>query len=145
VTEKDITNFHEADWLLGVLLYTLTTLEFPTIDHTNIVCFESQLMCGLDLPPSKFLIAVLNYLGCEMVHMHPNAIASLICFSMLCECWLSIPPDTSLFLYFYSPACYENKVFSSLGLTSRRNHRDEYPKATFKGLLEMIFPKVVPC
>jgi hypothetical protein len=47
------------------LLCTPTTLEFPTIDHTNIVCFESHLMCGLNLPPSKFLVAILNYLGVQ--------------------------------------------------------------------------------
>jgi hypothetical protein len=54
-------------------------------------------MCGLGLPPSKFLVSVLNYIGCELVHLHPNTISALSYFSMLCECWLDIPPDTSLF------------------------------------------------
>jgi hypothetical protein len=63
VDEKYITNFHATGWLLGSLLCTPTTLEFPTIDHTNIVCFELHLMCGLGLLPSKFLVAILNYLG----------------------------------------------------------------------------------
>jgi hypothetical protein len=93
VTNKDIA----VGWLLGVLVYTPTTLDFPTIDRTNIVCFESHLMCRPGLPLSKFLISVLNYLGCELVHLHPNAIAVLSCFSMLCYCWLGISLDTSLF------------------------------------------------
>jgi hypothetical protein len=32
VTDKDITAYHAADWLPGVLLCTPTTLDFPTID-----------------------------------------------------------------------------------------------------------------
>jgi hypothetical protein len=40
---------------------------------------------------------------------------------------------TLLSWYFYSSARYEHKVFSGLGLTLRCNHRDEYPKATFRG------------
>jgi hypothetical protein len=46
----------------------------------------------------------MNFLGYELVHFNPNAIAALSYFSMLCECWLGIPPDTSLLWYFYSPA-----------------------------------------
>jgi hypothetical protein len=40
---------------------------------------------------------------------------------MLCKCWLDVPPDTSLFWYFYSPAHYEH------------NHQEEYLKVTFMG------------
>jgi hypothetical protein len=133
VTDKDIYPYHATDWLPGVLLCTLTTLDFLTIDQTNIVCSESHLMCGLGLPPRKFLVSVLNYVGCKLIHLHPNAILALNCFSMLCECWLGIPPDTSLFWYFYSPARYERKVFSGIGLTLRRNRRGEYLKVTFRG------------
>jgi hypothetical protein len=115
VTDKDIVVYNEAGWLPGVLVCTPTTLDFPTMDRTNIVCFESHLMCGLDLPPSAFLVSVLNYLGWELVHLHPNAIAALNCFSMLCECWLDIPPDSSLFWYFYFPARYEHNVFLAWG------------------------------
>jgi hypothetical protein len=61
-------------------------------------------MCGLGLPPSKFLVSILNYVGYELVHLHPNAISELNYFTMLCQWWLGIPPDTSLFWYFYYPA-----------------------------------------
>jgi hypothetical protein len=92
VIDKDIVAYHDASELPGGLVFTPTSLDFLTIDRINIVCFESHLMCGLGLPPSKFLVSVLNYMGCELVHRHPNAITILNCFSMLCEYWLGIPP-----------------------------------------------------
>jgi hypothetical protein len=86
VTDKDISTYHATGWLPGILLCSPTTLDFLMIDRTNIVCFESHMMCGLGLPPSKFLISILNYIGCELVHLNPNAISVLSCFCMLCEC-----------------------------------------------------------
>jgi hypothetical protein len=115
VERNYITNFHDVGWLPGVLLCTPITLEFPMIDCTNIVFFLLHLMCGLSLPPSKSLVANVNYLWCKLTHLHPNYIATLNCFSMLCKCLLDIPPDTSLFWYFYSLARYEHKLFYSWG------------------------------
>jgi hypothetical protein len=43
-------------------------------------------MCGIGLPPSKFLISIMNYLECELVYMNPNAIVVLNCFSIMYEC-----------------------------------------------------------
>jgi hypothetical protein len=106
VIDEDIVANHATGWLSGALLCTPTTLDFLAIDQTNIVCFESHVMCGLGLPPSKFIVSVLNYIGCE-----------------LCKCWLGIPLDTSLFWYFYSPTKYEHKVFSGIGLMLCRNRR----------------------
>jgi hypothetical protein len=54
------------------------------VDKTTIVYFESHLIAGLGLPPIKFLISILNFLGCELVHLNPNDIVVLSCFSMLC-------------------------------------------------------------
>jgi hypothetical protein len=85
VKEADISKFHEVIWLLGDLIGSPITLDFLTIDHTHIVCFESHLMCGLRLPPSKFLVAILGYLGCELIHLNSNAIATLSYFCMFCE------------------------------------------------------------
>jgi hypothetical protein len=133
VTDKEITTYHDVGWLLGALVCTPTTLDFPTIERTNVVCFESHLMCGLSLPPSKFIVSILNHIGCELVHLNSNAISALNYFCMLCECWLGIPPDTSLFWYFYSPMRYRHKVFSGIRLTLCHNHRDEYLTVTFRG------------
>jgi hypothetical protein len=83
---------------------TIPKVDVPTIHNSTVVCFVSHFIAGLGPPPSKFLVAIMNYLGCELVHFNLNAIAALSCFIMLCECWLAITPDTSLFWYYYSPA-----------------------------------------
>jgi hypothetical protein len=103
------------------------------VDNSTVVCFESHLIAGLGLTPSKFLVSILNFLGCELVHLNSNAIAALSCFAMLCECWLGIIPDTSLFWYFYSPARYDKTVYFGIGLSLCRNRREGYLEATFKG------------
>jgi hypothetical protein len=75
----------------------------------------------------------MNYLGCSLVHLNANAVSALSSFVMLCECWLRIPPDTSLFWYYYSPARYTKTIFGGIDLLLQRKYRDEYIKATFKG------------
>jgi hypothetical protein len=55
-----------------------------------VVCFEPHLVTGLGLPPSKFFVAIMNFLGCELVHFNSDAIAAHGCFAMLCECLLGI-------------------------------------------------------
>jgi hypothetical protein len=100
--ETDIRKFHEAGWLPADLLCSPITLDFLMINRTHMVCLESHSICSLGLTPSKFLIVILSFLGCELIHHHLNTIATLSCFCMLCECCLCIPPDTSLFWYFYS-------------------------------------------
>jgi hypothetical protein len=132
VIDKEITAYGITDRLSGVLLCTPTTLDFSTIDRTNIICFELHLMCGLGLLPIKFLVSILNHIGCELIHLNTNIITVLSCFCMLCECWLGIPHDTSSFCYFYSPTSYECKVFSSIGLSLHRNRWDEYLTVTFR-------------
>jgi hypothetical protein len=75
----------------------------------------------------------MSHLGCELVYFNLNTIAALSCFAMLCECWLGIASDTSLFWYFYAPARYENVDFSGIGLSLRHHCREEYIPASFKG------------
>jgi hypothetical protein len=79
-------------------------MEYPIVDDTIVVCFESHLVAGLGLPPNKFLVAVMSHLGCELIHLNPNVVAALSYFIMLWECWLGITSDTNLFWYFYFPA-----------------------------------------
>jgi hypothetical protein len=97
VIQADLATYHATGWLPGGVLSSSIDLEFPTIDKTVIICFESHLMAGLGLSPIKFLVSSLNFLRCELVHLNLNTIAALICFSMLCKCWLGIPSETSLF------------------------------------------------
>jgi hypothetical protein len=97
VTEADRAAYHIAGWLSCGVESFVPDLEFLTIDKTTVVCFDSHLSTVLGLPPTKFLISVLNFLRCELVHLNPNAIVVLSCLNMLCECWPGIAPDTSLF------------------------------------------------
>jgi hypothetical protein len=51
---------------------------------------------------------------------------------MLCECWLGITLDTSLFWYYYSPVWYSKVVYGRIGLSPRHHHRNKYIPASFK-------------
>jgi hypothetical protein len=133
VTEVDRKAYHSFNWLNGGMKSSVPIVEYPIVDGTIVVCFVSHLIAGLGLMPSKFLIAVMSRLGCELVHLNLNAIIALSCFTMLCECWLGIAPYTSLFWYFYSPARYEKVIFFRIGLSLRRHRWKEYIRASFKG------------
>jgi hypothetical protein len=74
----------------------------------------------------------MNYLGCELVHFNPNTIAALSCFTILCEYWLGITPDTSLFCYYYSLTRYDKVVYHRIGLSLHRHHQKEYTEVVFK-------------
>jgi hypothetical protein len=104
VTKDEHRGYHDLGWLPGHMMSSIPEVEFPTVDDSNVMCFESHLVVGLGLPPSKFLVAITSYLGCRLIHFNLNAIIALSCFTMLCECLLGIAPDTSLFWYYYSPA-----------------------------------------
>jgi hypothetical protein len=117
----------------GALESFIPEVDIPMVDNSFVVCFESHLVAGLGLPPSKFHVSIMNFLRCELVHLNPNAIDALSCFTMLCKCWLGIALDTSLFWYFYSPTRYDKVVFSRIGLSLRRHHQKEYLDATFRG------------
>jgi hypothetical protein len=103
VTKDDHRAYHDRGWLTGNLVSFIPEVDVPTIEGSTILCFESQLAAGLGLPPSKFLSSIMNYLECSLVHLNTNIVSALSSFVMMCECWLGIPPDTSLFLYYYSP------------------------------------------
>jgi hypothetical protein len=97
MTEDDHQAYHNHGWLTGNLVSFIPEVDVPTVEGSTIICFESQLAAGVGLPPSKFLSSIMNYLGCSLVHLNSNAVSVLSSFVMLCECWLGIPLDTSLF------------------------------------------------
>jgi hypothetical protein len=104
VTEDDHRAYHDRGWLTDNLVSFIPEVDVPTVEGSTIICFESQLAAGVGLPPSKLLSSIMNYLGCSLVHLNSNVVSALSSFVMLCECWLGIPLDTSLFWYYYSPA-----------------------------------------
>jgi hypothetical protein len=133
VLEEELQAYHSRGWLTGNVLSSIPEVDVPTVHGSSVLCFESHLLAGLGLPPSKFMAAIMNYLGCSLVHFNANAIAALSSFVMLCECWLGIPPDSSLFWYYYSPSRYVKFVYSGIGLSLRRHRWDEYIPTLFKG------------
>jgi hypothetical protein len=136
VTIEEHQAYHDFGLLTGNLISTIPVVDIPTIHGSTILCFESYLIIGLGLPPSKFLVTFMNFLGCKLVHFNPNATATLSYLTMLCECWLGIAPNTSLFWYYYSPARYDKVVYTRIGLSLCHHHRKEYIKAIFKSYWE---------
>jgi hypothetical protein len=60
ITEDDRSAYHATGWLGSRLESIIPTVDYPMVDGTTVVCFESHLIAGLGLPPSKFLVAI-NY------------------------------------------------------------------------------------
>jgi hypothetical protein len=56
VTKTDRKAYHSFSWLNGGLESTVPTVEYPTVDDTTVVCFESHLIAGLGLTPANFLL-----------------------------------------------------------------------------------------
>jgi hypothetical protein len=104
ISEEELQAYHYHGWLIGNVLSSIPKVDVSTVHGSSVLCFKSHLLVGLGLPPSKFLAAIINYLGCSLVHFNANVIAVLSNFVMLYECWLGIPPDSSLFWYYYSPS-----------------------------------------
>jgi hypothetical protein len=133
VSEEELQAYHSRGWLTGNILSSIPEVDIPTITGSTILCFELHLLVGLGLLPNKFLAAIMNYLGCSLVHFNANAIATLSSFLMLCECWLGISPDSSLFWYYYSPSQYTKFVYDGIGLYLHHHRRDEYILTFFNG------------
>jgi hypothetical protein len=119
MTEDDHQAYHNRGWLTSNLVSFIPEVDVPTVEGSIILCFEPELADGLGLPPSKFLSSIMNYLECSLVHLNTNTVSALSSFVMLCECWLGIPPDTSLFWYYYSPARYVETIFDGISLFLR--------------------------
>jgi hypothetical protein len=82
ITEDDHSAYHAAGWLGGGLESIIPTMEYPIVNGTTMVCFESHQIAGLGLTPSKILVAIMNFLGCELVHLNPECHH---CTQLLCN------------------------------------------------------------
>jgi hypothetical protein len=99
VSEDALQAYHNHGCLTSNILSSIPEVDVPTIVGSSVLCFKSHLLTGLGLPPSKFLAAIMNYHGRSLIHFNAIAIAALSNFVMLYECWLGIPPNSSLFWY----------------------------------------------
>jgi hypothetical protein len=86
VSEEELQAYHHRGWLTGNVLSSIPEVDVPTVHGSSIICLESHKLVELGLPPSKFLAAIMNYLGYSLVHFNVNAIAALSSFVMQCEC-----------------------------------------------------------
>jgi hypothetical protein len=86
VTDGGCQAYHECGWLIGNVISSVPELDVPTVKGSTAICFESHLIAGLGLSPSKFLVTIMGYLNYELFHFNPNAISTLSTFVMLCEC-----------------------------------------------------------
>jgi hypothetical protein len=102
VTDDERQAYHDRGWLTGNIISSIPEVDVPTVKVSIVVRFEPHLVAKMGLPPCKFLVTIMGYLNCELFHFNPNAISALSSFVMLCECWLGITSDTSLFWYYYS-------------------------------------------
>jgi hypothetical protein len=124
VSEEELQAYHSDGWLTGNALSSIPEVDVPTVAGSTILCFKSHLLAGLGLPPSKFLAAIMNYLGCSLVHFNANVITALSSFVMLCEYWLGILLDSSLFWYYYSilirqiHLCWDRAISAPIPWTS---------------------------
>jgi hypothetical protein len=63
VTEEEHQAYHRFGWLTDNLISKILEVDVSIVHDSTIVCFESYLIIGLGLPPSKFLSAIMNFLG----------------------------------------------------------------------------------
>jgi hypothetical protein len=86
---------------------------------------------GFGLPACNFFHRLLDHYQIELFHLNPNSILQITVFVHLCEAFLGIPPNFSLFKnYFflkYQPSAANQKVIGGVGLQT-------CPRASFLDL-----------
>jgi hypothetical protein len=132
VIDGESQAYHKRGWLTGNVISSVSEVDVPIVEGSTIICFESHLVAGLGLPPSKFLVTIMGYLNYELFHFNPNSISALSTFVMLYECWLGIALNISLFWYYYSPALYSKVIYDGIGLSLCHHRHDKYILASFK-------------
>ncbi|TVU41266.1 hypothetical protein EJB05_14769, partial [Eragrostis curvula] len=101
-----------------------------SFDTTEIPVFESHLICGFNLPPSKFLERVCKYYSIELLHLKPQAIALLSILSTLCECWLGTAPSLDLWWVYHEPRYYSSGLVGCVNFNVRK--KASYPHFAYR-------------
>ncbi|KAI4998047.1 hypothetical protein ZWY2020_053389 [Hordeum vulgare] len=98
----------------------------------------SHVFRGFSLPPHPFFRGMMTYFGAQLHHFHPNAIAHLVAFVTLCECFIGCPPHWGLFKCVFSARSQTVKKLSQLddkthllqlcgGLGFQKKTKSSYP------------------
>ena len=69
----------------------------------EIILFTGHALAGLALPPSSFMLMLLELFGLQLNHLTPNSIALIAIFAHLCEMFIGVRPCVKLFRQFIIP------------------------------------------
>jgi hypothetical protein len=94
--------------------------DIPTSNTNKIVVLSSFFQHEFGLPTSQFLCGLLHHYKIELVYLNPNSIHQIVILVHLCEAFLGVPQNVSLFKsYFllnYQPSADRWKVIGGIGL-----------------------------
>jgi hypothetical protein len=77
--------------------------DIPTPNKNEIVVFPSFFQRGFGLLAYNFFRGLLDHYKIKLVHLNPNSVLQIVIFIHLCEAFLGIPHNFSLFKnYFFS-------------------------------------------
>jgi hypothetical protein len=76
VTDAERQGYHDVGWLTGNLLSSIPEVDVPTIDGFVVLFFKSHLIARLGFPPSKFLVSIMKFHGCSLIHFNPNTLTT---------------------------------------------------------------------
>ena len=93
-TERDQWRFPEAE-------------EAPAPPNGYVISFAHFHERGFATPPSLFFRGLLHHYGLELQHLNPNGIQHIAAFVALCEGFLGIEPNFSLWKYFFTVSLYQ--------------------------------------
>jgi hypothetical protein len=119
--------------------------DLPTPNTNKIVVFSSFFQCRFGLSAHDFFHGLLDHYQIDLVHLNPNSILQIAVFVHLCEAFLDILPNFSLFKnYFflkYQPSAANRKVIGGVGLQThpRAGFLDLSMKAFLRGWHRMWF------
>jgi hypothetical protein len=72
------------------------------------------------LPAYDFLHSLLHHYKIELVHLNPNLILQITIFVHLCEAYLAVLPNFSLFKHYfflkYQPSSTKRQVIGGVGI-----------------------------
>jgi hypothetical protein len=74
--------------------------EIPTPNTNEIVLSKAFFLRGFGLPSCNFFRGLLHHFKIELIHLNLNSILQITVFMHLCEAYLVILPNFTLFKFF---------------------------------------------
>jgi hypothetical protein len=100
-------------------------VDIPTPNNKEIVVLTSFFQQGFNLPSCEFLHGLLHHYKIELVHLNPNSILQIAVFVHLCETYLAIPPNFSLFKHYfflkYQPSAAKRQIIGGVSILTRQH------------------------